>query len=177
MLDDEIGYIYVRRIREDLIPSLDEAITDLREAGGLIIDVRGNSGGGFDGRRAHLNFDPLRAAEDPDRPRFVGPIAVLVDARCVSAGEGWSSWFVATERARLYGEATAGASGRKTVYTTSNGLYQVRYPIKLYTGFLDRWIERRGLEPDVAVMPNAADLAAGRDTVLEAARDYLRGGS
>jgi hypothetical protein len=34
-----------------------------------------------------------------------------------------------------------------------NGLYQVRYPIKAYQGFLDRPIERRGLEPDEPLMP------------------------
>ena len=40
-------------------------------------------------------------------------------------------------------------------------------------GFLDRPIERRGLEPDVEVRQNAKDLAAGRDTVLAAASQYL----
>ena len=54
-----------------------------------------------------------------------------------------------------------------------NGLFSVRYPVKAYRGFLDRPIERRGLEPDVTVMPNAADIAEGRDTVLEAARQWL----
>jgi C-terminal processing protease CtpA/Prc len=45
--------------------------------------------------------------------------------------------------------------------------------VKAYNGFLDRAIERRGLEPDVEVRCNAADLAAGRDTVLEAAKKFL----
>ena len=48
-------------------------------------------------------------------------------------------------------------------------------PVKAYTGSLDRPIERRGLEPDVAVRCNAKDLAAGTDTVLEAARRHLVG--
>ncbi|MHC4715295.1 MAG: carboxypeptidase-like regulatory domain-containing protein, partial [Planctomycetota bacterium] len=98
---------------------------------------------------------------------------MLVDARCISAGEGWASWFVANKRARLFGEATAGASSRKTTYTLKNGLYKVRFPVKAYKGFLDRPIERRGLEPDVPIRQRAADLAAGRDTVLEAARSFL----
>jgi len=46
-------------------------------------------------------------------------------------------------------------------------------PVRPYGGFLDRPIERRGLEPDVEVRQSAADLAKGRDTVLEAARQYL----
>jgi len=173
MLDDDIGYIYVRRIRDDLIASLDAAIGEMQDARGLIIDVRGNSGGGFDSRRAHLNFALDRDDEEPHRPRFRRPIAVLIDARCISAGEGWASWFIAHDRATLFGEATAGASARKTVYTLSNGLYKVRFPVKAYKGYLDRPIERRGLEPDVPIMPSAVDIAAGRDTALEAAKAHL----
>jgi carboxyl-terminal processing protease len=172
MLDDHVGYVYVRRIRADLIERLDRAVADLEDAKGLIVDVRGNSGGGFDSKRSHRNFAP-DDPEEPERPRFRGPVALLVDARSISAGEGWASWFVANRRARLFGQSTAGASSRKRTYTLKNGLYKVTFPVKAYSGYLDRPIERRGLEPDVALMQNPQDLAAGRDTVLEAARRYL----
>ena len=171
-LGDDIGYIYVRRIRDDLINRLDKAVGELGNARGLIIDVRGNSGGGFDSRKSHINFMTDDESE-PDRPKFKGPIALLIDARCVSAGEGWASWFIANKRAHVFGQATAGASARKIVYTLTNDLYKVRYPVKAYKGYLNRPIERRGLEPDVPVKQNASDLAAGRDTVLEAAKRYL----
>ena len=138
----------------------------------LIIDVRGNSGGGFDFQRSHRNFSADDDAE-PQRPRYKGPVALLIDARCISAGEGWASWFVSSERARLFGETTAGASARKATSATTNGLFNVRYSVKAYRGFLDRPIERRGLEPDVSLRQNAADLVKGRDTVLEAARNFL----
>ncbi|MHC4528873.1 MAG: S41 family peptidase [Planctomycetota bacterium] len=173
MLNGRVGYIYVRRIRQDLIASLDKAVAELNNARGLIIDVRGNSGGGYDARRAHLNFALDRDSEEPDRPRFKGPMALLIDSRCVSAGEGWASWFIANKRARVFGEATAGASSRKKTYTLKNGLYRVKYPVKAYKGSLDRPIERRGLEPDVPVKPAAADIAAGKDTVLQRAKEYL----
>jgi carboxyl-terminal processing protease len=171
-LGDSVGYLYVRRIKGDLPESLDKALSDLGNVRSLVIDVRGNSGGGFDAKRAVRNFaqgDP----EEPQRPRFEGPIAMLIDERCVSAGEGWASWFVANKRAKLFGSASAGASSRKATYPLTNGLYSVVVPVKAYTGFLDRPIERRGLEPDVAVRCNSKDLAAGKDTVLEAAKRYL----
>jgi C-terminal processing protease CtpA/Prc len=171
-LDGDIGYIHVRRIREDLIPKLDKAVVELKNARGLIIDVRGNSGGGFDNRRAERNFE-LNDREEPERPRFKGPMALLLDSWCISAGEGWASWFIAEKRARTFGETTAGASSAKRTYTLTNGFYTVTFPVKPYSGFLNRWIERRGLEPDVPVRQKASDLAAGRDTVLEAARSYL----
>lgn len=174
-LNANIGYIYVRRIRPNLIQSLDRAVAELRDAKGLIIDVRGNSGGGFDARRAHRNFN-TEDGQEPNRPRYTGPIAVLTDARCISAGEGWVSWFKANNHARFFGETTAGASSRKTTYELPNKLFRVTYSVKWYRGFLDRPIERQGIKPHVEVRQTASDLAAGRDTVVEAARKYLEHG-
>ncbi|MBN2474932.1 MAG: hypothetical protein JXB62_10020 [Pirellulales bacterium] len=176
MLDDQIGYIYVRRIRADLTEQLDRAVAQLKDARGMIVDVRGNSGGGFDASRAHRNFAP-DDDQEPERPRFHGPMALVIDSRCISAGEGWASWFIAHRRARVFGEATAGASARKQTYTLKNGLYTVTFPVKAYRGFLSRPIERRGLEPDVPLRQSAGDLTEGRDTVLEAARTHLLGES
>jgi C-terminal processing protease CtpA/Prc len=172
MLEDNVGYIYVRRIRPNLPQELDEAVGSLKDARGLIVDVRGNSGGGFE-NEALLNFHTGDDHPDPNRPVYKGPIAMLIDGRCISAGEGWASWFVANKRARFFGTATSGASARKIEYTITNGLYKVRLPVRPYRGYLNRIIERRGLEPDVPLKQTAADLAIGRDTVLEAARQYL----
>jgi len=142
---------------------------------GLIIDLRGNSGGGFEASTAFQNFGLVPDKEAKrHRPRFDGPIALLIDERCISAGEGWASWFVAKKRARLFGATTAGASSRKETYTLTNGLYKVVMPVKAYTGFRDRPIERRGPEPDVEVRCNAKDLAEGQDTVAEAALCWLQ---
>ena len=175
-LKDEIGYIHVRRIKAGLEIKLDQALVSLGEMKGLIVDVRGNSGGGFNSATAFQNFELARgAAAKPHQPHYAGPIALLIDERCISAGEGWASWFVARKRARLFGTATAGASARKEIYTLSNGMYKIQIPVKAYTGFLDRPIERRGLEPDVEVRMGASDLAQGVDTVAEAARKWLRG--
>jgi C-terminal processing protease CtpA/Prc len=174
-LDGLIGYIYVRRIRQGLERSLDRALRELGDIQGLIIDVRGNSGGGFDTATAFVNFDPVQAAAGgPVRPRYAGPIALLLDERTISAGEGWASWFVARRRARVFGSTSAGASSRKVTYDLTNGLYKVVVPVKAYTGSLDRPIERRGLEPDVEVRCTASDLSRGRDTVVETAAEWLR---
>ena len=174
MLEGNIGLIYVRRIRSDLIPQLDQAVASLKTAGGIIVDVRGNSGGGFDYDRAHRNFDADKSKE-PERPRFTGPMALLIDSRCISAGEGWASWFVANRRAKVFGSATAGASARKTTYELKNKLFKITFPVKPYRGYLDRIIERRGLEPEVEVRQSAADLRNAKDTMLEAAREFLIG--
>jgi len=173
MLDDNIGYIYVRRIRDGLEPALDKAVSQLKDANGLIVDVRGNTGGGFESNTSHVNFYTDEATTQSTRPRYAGPMAVLIDNRCISAGEGWASWFIANKRAKLFGQTTAGASSAKDIYTLKNGLYKVKYSTRPRTGFLDRPIERQGLEPDIQIKQNAKDIAEKRDTVLEAARKYL----
>jgi RNA polymerase sigma factor (sigma-70 family) len=177
-LQKGIGYIQVRRIRQGLEAALDRALTSLGSLQGLVLDVRGNSGGGFDVATAFVNFEPVSGAggarnAQSKRPRYTGRIALLIDERCISAGEGWASWFIARKRARVFGTATAGASARKEMYTLQNGLYKVQIPVKAYNGFLDRPIERRGLEPDEEVRCSAKDLAAGNDTVVEAAISWL----
>ncbi|TWU04058.1 S41 family peptidase [Neorhodopirellula pilleata] len=171
-LDEETGYIYVRRIRNDLIAQLDAAVKELSDCEGLVIDVRGNSGGGFDAARSFRNFDLTDTAE-PDRRRFSGPIAVLIDSRCISAGEGWASWFRANGRAKFFGTTTAGASSRKKTIDVLGGAYRVIYSVKPYRGFLDRPIERLGIEPDVVVHHTAESISQSKDQVLMAARRYL----
>jgi C-terminal processing protease CtpA/Prc len=172
-LGNGIGYIYIRRIGPKLPEELDAALTKLGEIKGLILDVRGNSGGGFDLDEAVRNFNPDDLTNQPNRPRYAGPIALLLDERCISAGEGWASWFIAKKRACTFGATTAGASSRKEEYELSNHLYKVRIPVKAYTGSLDRPIESKGLEPDVPVRYNAKALSEGKDTVLETAKKWL----
>ncbi len=177
-LSDRLGYIAIRRIRAGLEPTLDRAIADLGDLKGLVLDLRGNSGGGFDVNTAFVNFEATdRKSAGAARPRYQGPIALLIDERTISAGEGWASWFVANKRAKLFGATSAGASCRKEIYTLTNGLYRVVVPVKAYTGFLDRPIERRGIEPDFAVGYRAKDLAEGRDTIVEAALTWLKTGA
>ncbi|UDQ97656.1 S41 family peptidase [Lentisphaerota bacterium WC36G] len=171
--NENIGYIYVRRIRNDLEKSLDKALQSLEDIDGLIIDVRGNSGGGFDMQTAYVNFDLENKKNQQNRPVYKGKIAILIDQRCISAGEGWSSWFKRHKRAKFFGKTTAGASARKTVYKLENGLFKVRMSVKGYCGFLDRLIERRGIEPDVEVDYLASDIAIGKDSILDAAKEWL----
>lgn len=171
-LDEKTGYIFIRQIRDDLNTQLDAAVKELGDCKGLILDVRGNSGGGFDAARSFGNFDVSDKTE-PDRPKFTGPIAVLIDARCISAGEGWVSWFRAKDGAKFFGTTTAGASSRKNTVDVLGGTYRVIYSVKAYRGFLDRPIERIGIEPDVVVHHTAESIANGKDEVLEAARSYL----
>ena len=86
-LDGPIGYICIRRIQAGLEGSIDQALTDLGDMKGLIIDMRGNTGGGFDTNTAFVNFDLKETkAAGPERPKYKGQIALLIDERLHQRG-------------------------------------------------------------------------------------------
>ncbi len=170
-LTPELGYIYLSGIKGPIGLIMESAMQEMEPMEGLIIDVRGNGGGGFDTQTAYRSF-----IDSPDTPEdyfFEGPVVILTDSGCMSAGEGWSSWFYSSQRATFIGETTAGASSRKEHFPLLGGKYLARIPVKAYTGFLDRPIEYIGILPHLGVRPNREDLARGIDTVVEAAIDYL----
>ena len=167
----KIGYIYVRRIQSDLLEQLDRAVGELKGGRRLMVDVRGNSGGGFD-RPGPIATSPSTTRKSPTAPvprpdRDTDRLTLHQRRRglgLVVCGQQAGPALRRDNRRRFVAEKT---------YTLKNGLYTVTFPVKAYTGFLDRPIERRGLEPDVPLRQNAGDLAAGRDTVLEAAKRYI----
>ena len=75
-------------------------------------------------------------------------------------------------RARIFGERSAGAAMPSAFKTLPTGdLFQ--YAIGDVTTPKARAIEGEGVKPDVVVAPAPADLAAGRDPALDAARAWV----
>ncbi len=196
------GYIHIRRIQDELLQELDEALGALQPtdpadpAGpgetssrarlpGLILDFRGNSGGGCDhdafaGRFVprgetiqRLTNSPLGSAGP--RP-YGGPIVVIVDGTVVSAGETTSGMFKEDGRAYMIGESpTAGMSSQKETIPLSAGLFQlyvsVRSNKRAFNG--GRGIEGIGVAPMETVPFDPEDLAAGVDTLIKRATQLL----
>ena len=67
----------------------------------------------------------------------------------------------------------SGASSRKKTIDVLGGAYRVIYSVKAYRGFLDRPIERLGIEPNVVLYHTAESISQGKDEVLIAARKHL----
>jgi carboxyl-terminal processing protease len=162
-------------------------VGSLGPSDGLIIDLRGNTGGitamaaGIAGllsrsefslgamhmRKGLENFDVY-----PQAGVFDGPVAILVDGQSASTSEIFAAGLQEGHRARVFGERTAGAALPSSFERLPNGDL-LQYAIADTTTPSGVMIEGEGVAPDVSVARAPADLAAGRDPVAEAARHWL----
>jgi C-terminal processing protease CtpA/Prc len=108
----------------------------------------------------------------PD-PRFAfeGPVAVLIDGLAISAADYFARAVRLGTDALLVGRPSAGAYGGGGAYES---LYEPLGLIAAYDPYRcndvdGRALETHSVEPDVWVEYAPADVAAGRDTVLETA--------
>jgi C-terminal processing protease CtpA/Prc len=160
-LGDGAGYMYLRRVDDSAVPDIREAVETYPDAKGWILDLRGNGGGGYD----DTLIERVQAL-----PR---PVAVLIDAGCMSAGETLARDLARHAEAHLFGSRTAGASSAKRVWTFPSGIASVVIPTR------SRWrndgqpIEFNGIEPDVEVEAVPEEVANGLNSEILRAQGYL----
>lgn len=171
-----------------------QAMKDIRKLlvtmpadGGLIIDLRGNPGGitvmapGISGwlsdrefslgtmhlRKGHFGFEVA-----PQAGAFLGPVALLIDNGSASTSEIMAAGLQEAGRVRVFGENSPGAALPSLFKALPTGdlLQYAVADMQTPTGKL---IEGRGVIPDEPVKLSRADLAAGRDPVVDAARRWL----
>ncbi len=186
-----IGYLSIRKCQDDLPAQVDGALSALGAVDGLILDFRGNTGGGFDHDALMGRFIPkgktmrgqtvkgrvIKRYEQAGPHAFAGPIVVIVNATAVSSAETASGMFKEDGRAYMIGEnATAGMSSSKVMLDLPSGLFRLRVSVASNKGrFNDgRGIEGIGVIPHEIVEYDAKDLANGRDTLIERAVKILK---
>jgi carboxyl-terminal processing protease len=189
-LESGFGYI---RFRWWLPPVQDEfrkSLAGLRDAPGLVIDLRGNGGGetrvmldiagNFFEREMYYGGFRNRAGEvqkyhtrrNPEAYR--GGVVVLVDEESGSATETFAAFMQETGRARIVGRQTAGSTLNQGGRRQFKGGGQLRFSTRNYLAPSGRELEGEGVFPDVTVALTLADLHAGRDATLETAETLLR---
>ena len=182
-LPSGMGYVHVRRCKEDLPARMDEALAKVGDAPGLVLDFRANGGGGFDhdaflGRFVPqgetLSFGKTYASAGPSP--YAGRIVVIVDAGVRSAGETGAGIFKEDGRAYMIGESpTAGMSADKTTIELPSGLFAMYVSVssnkQRFNG--GKGIEGIGVIPHEIVEYDPKDLAAGVDTLIRRADELL----
>jgi hypothetical protein len=165
------GYIYLRRIASDLVAAIDEALNSFEDIRGLIIDLRGNGGGGYS-REVFARFDKKQGPSGV-APFYRGDMVVLIDAGAISAGETFARDLVYSANAHLMGSHTAGSSSAKRSWQIPNGLGTVIFSTRSRWGFERQPIEYNGIAPQQTVEVVPVELQNGINSGIKRAEEYL----
>ncbi|MGQ0766628.1 MAG: S41 family peptidase [Gemmatimonadota bacterium] len=191
-----VGLISFNTWMTPLLPHMIRAMGDLGDCSGIVIDLRGNTGGvgalvmgvsGFFVDREHLlgtlfaRKATLRLVANPRRfdsrgqPVRIhnGPLAILVDRMSISTSEIFAAAMQELGRARVFGDTTPGQALPATLSRLPNDdvLMHVIADFKSASGVR---LEGRGVIPDAVIPADKASLAADRDGALLAAVDWIR---
>jgi len=191
--DGRIAYMRLNAFNENAGQLVREAVKDAlqRETAGIILDLRGNSGGllreavavagVFLGDEVVLierfgdgATETYRTGDRAVAPDV--PLAVLVDEGSSSASEIVAGALQDHGRAALIGGTTFGKGSVQLPYSLRNrGI--LRVTIATWHTPHDRTIDGAGLQPDIAIeMPEGQPSSAG-DPQLEAALQHLQKGA
>lgn len=190
MIQGDIGYIRLRGFPEPSVAFRFEQFLDSLpslHARGLVIDLRGNSGGRVDvGTRLLNRFirsGPLYAEVDRNGNRRVQeafgrpwanpvPVAILIDDGSASMAEIFAAAMRERGVARLIGQKTSGNVAASVVFPLDDGSGLQMAIRDIYSGN-GVPLNRVGVEPDDALVPTQDQLESGRDVQLEAAVIYI----
>ncbi len=178
-----IGYLRFNLFMLPLLDQIRESMSSFHDAPGIILDLRGNSGGDvgvttavarlFHTTKTTLGTTRLRQGElhrvvFPNPEAYTGPLAILVDEGTGSAAETFAVALQENGRATVIGRATVGGALPSVIERLPAGA-RLQYAIGEYRTPKDVVLEGRGISPDVPVELTRRDLLAGRDPALEKA--------
>lgn len=169
-----VGYVYIDHVSQRTVENLKTALDALERQGalskGLVIDLRGNTGGsmkesanvadvflseglllrtvGKDGGRVQNLQAEMYAAADHTEPPI--PIVVVVDERTASGSEILAGALVELDRAALIGTRTYGKGTVQKIYNLEPDV-RFKLTVARYILANDRSISDGGLVPDVVV--------------------------
>ena len=178
-----IGYIYVKNTGVDGQSELFEQFRAQYTKPGLIIDERWNSGGQIPDRFIELlgrrvqNYYGVRSGPDWTTP-FVahpGPQAILTNGWSGSGGDCFPWLFRESKLGPIIGTRTWGGL---IGMTGAPGLVDgghVTVPTFSIYDTSGKWIiEGHGVDPDISVLDDPAELAQGRDPQLDRAIEEMK---
>ncbi|MEZ4649665.1 MAG: S41 family peptidase [Candidatus Eisenbacteria bacterium] len=204
LLGDGIGYLAIHTFAGDApVDSLVSlAMTELRGARALVIDIRENGGGNsgwwvmehlvdeyeltvWSTRQYRAAFrawgraqpwyessPTSRRTADPSRI-FGGPVVLLTSPRTFSAAEDFAAVFKWSGRGEVVGEPTGGSTGQPLFFRLPGG-GSARICTKRDTYPDGSEFVGYGVQPDVVVHPTIKGCRSGKDVVLEAAVKLLK---
>ncbi len=194
-----IGYIYIESFAGDgsWAESIDEAIEELKDLNGIIVDVRHNGGGSsananfiagrFTDRRRvysyvqyrngprHTDFTGLRerTIAPGGKTQYLNPVVLLTNRSTFSAAEDFTLAMKELPHVTHYGDTTGGGLGNPVFRELPNE-WGYRLPVwrQLPTDLTQ--LEGIGIAPDLQINIIGRDHQLQIDTILEHAIDFLK---
>ncbi|MGH7548894.1 MAG: S41 family peptidase [Gemmatimonadales bacterium] len=117
---------------------------------------------------------PAIVAPRVDRPPYDGPVAVLASSATTGAAEDLLVAFRNTGRGVIIGEPSGGSPGEPLEIQLPKN-WTVTFSVTRHAFSNGEEFAGTGIRPEIPVSRTAADVLAGRDAVLERAREYLGG--
>jgi len=187
-LESNIGYIRFNMWVIPQMPKLREAIRSMKDAKGIIFDLRGNPGGvggmatGIAGllvkEQTSLGSMKSRSNEMkfivyPQAEIYDGKIVILTDYGTGSTSEVFAAGLQEIGRAKVIGETSAGAVLPSVFDKLPTGAI-FQYAISDYKSPKNILIENRGVIPDTEIKLTRQTLLAGRDIQIEEAIKQIK---
>jgi carboxyl-terminal processing protease len=183
-----VGYIRFSAFVPPLMEKLCGALRTMKNAPGVIIDLRGNQGGllGMIGGLTGLleTYPTLMGTMQmrggriplfgfPQSAPYTGPLVILVDGSTQSAGEMFASGLQEAGRATVVGQRSAGNTLPSEIKKLPTGaIFQFGFAnYETQSGYR---LEGRGVTPNVTVTLSRKGLLRGADPQLSAALRHLR---
>lgn len=189
-LADGFGYIHFTNFIAPLKKKLLLAVASMKDAPGVIIDLRGNSGGDSEGgmalagmlvdRPLQLAIERTRKSDDlyykakPQASVYIGPVAILIDEESASESEQVTAGLQAHGRVKVVGRKSRGIVMDATAQNLPIDDVALLYPMGQPRTPKGVVLEGNGVTPDIDVGLTRAELLKGNDSQLSAAIDYLR---
>jgi C-terminal processing protease CtpA/Prc len=187
--DDGIGYICFDWFTQEMIQLVRRDIRGkLKDAEGLIIDLRGNGGGLFHSidwlaswtvpqkvtfGSLKITQIPLKLSSTPQPRGFKKKLAVIIDKNTFSSAEIFAAGIQDAGAGKIYG-TTSGGQCLPSIFLTLPSGFRLQTIMGEETRSSGERIEKNGVTPDVKIEATAAGLAVGIDGPVEkAAADLL----
>jgi carboxyl-terminal processing protease len=108
-----------------------------------------------------------------DLPPYTGPIAVLASSGTAGAAEDLLVAFQNSGRGMIVGEPSAASPGDVAAFQLPKN-WAVQFSVTRHTFPGGAEFAVTGIKPEIAVTQPISDFLAGRDAVMEKAREYLK---
>lgn len=190
-LAKNVGYIRFNMWTIPQMAKIREAIGSMKDADGIIFDVRGNPGGiggmatGVAGLlvKEQTSLGTMKSRENeikfivyPQSGAYDGKVIVLTDYGSASTSEVFAAGLQETGRAKIVGETTAGAVLPSVFDRLPTGAI-FQYVVSDYKSPKNILIENRGVIPDIETKQTREALLEGRDLQLEKAIEQITKGN